>query len=61
MPKKIDPLNKKNYGPITAMLIVSDVKAALQNSVYALLFQLARAWSLVKKRLKLLLWIRSVL
>jgi PhnB protein len=28
MPKKIDPLNKKNYGPITAMLIVSDVKAA---------------------------------
>src|ERR1700682_5039894 len=28
MPKKIDPLNKKNYGPITVMLIVSDVKAA---------------------------------
>jgi PhnB protein len=28
MPKKIDPLNKKNYGPITVMVIVSDVKAA---------------------------------
>ena len=28
MPKKIDPLNKKNYGAVTAMLIVSDVKAA---------------------------------
>ena len=29
MPKKIDPLNKKLYGPITAMLTVSDVKAAI--------------------------------
>ena len=28
MPKKIDPLNKKNYGPITVMLTVNDVKAA---------------------------------
>jgi PhnB protein len=29
MPKKIDPLNKKVYGPITAMLTVTDVKAAV--------------------------------
>lgn len=28
MPKKIDPLNKKQYGAITAMLTVSDIKAA---------------------------------
>jgi PhnB protein len=28
MPKKIDPLNKKVYGPVTAMLTVGDVKAA---------------------------------
>jgi len=28
MAKKIDPLNKKNYGPITAILTVADVKAA---------------------------------
>jgi len=28
MPKKIDPLNKKNYGAVTAILTVSDVKAA---------------------------------
>jgi PhnB protein len=28
MPKKIDPLNKKLYGSITAMLTVTDVKAA---------------------------------
>jgi uncharacterized glyoxalase superfamily protein PhnB len=28
MPKKIDPLNKKNYGAITAALCVTDVKAA---------------------------------
>jgi PhnB protein len=26
--KKIDPLNKKNYGAVTAMLTVGDVKAA---------------------------------
>src|SRR5438270_6025352 len=28
MPKKIDPLNKKNYTAITAALCVTDVKAA---------------------------------
>jgi PhnB protein len=28
MPKKIDPLNKKVYGALTAMLTVTDVKAA---------------------------------
>ena len=28
MAKKIDPLNKKMYGPVTAMLTVGDVKAA---------------------------------
>jgi PhnB protein len=28
MPKKIDPLNKKLYGAVTAMLTVTDVKAA---------------------------------
>jgi uncharacterized glyoxalase superfamily protein PhnB len=28
MPKKIDPLNKKMYGAVTAMLTVTDVKAA---------------------------------
>ena len=28
MPKKIDPLNKKVYGAVTAMLTVGDVKAA---------------------------------
>src|SRR5579862_169607 len=29
MAKKIDPLNKKQYGAVTAMLIVSDLKAAV--------------------------------
>jgi len=29
MPKKIDPLNKKNYGAVTAVLTVADVKAAV--------------------------------
>lgn len=29
MPKKIDPLNKKNYSAVTAMLTVADVKAAV--------------------------------
>jgi len=29
MAKKIDPLNKKQYGPVTAMLIVTDMKAAV--------------------------------
>jgi uncharacterized glyoxalase superfamily protein PhnB len=28
MPRKIDPLNKKLYGAVTAMLTVTDVKAA---------------------------------
>jgi PhnB protein len=28
MPKKVDPLNKKLYGALTAMLTVTDVKAA---------------------------------
>jgi PhnB protein len=30
MPKKVDPLNKKLYGPLTAMLTVTDVKAAAE-------------------------------
>jgi PhnB protein len=29
MPKKIDPLNKKQYGAVSAVLIVSDIKAAV--------------------------------
>jgi PhnB protein len=29
MPKKIDPLNKKNYGAVTAALTVGDIKAAV--------------------------------
>src|SRR6202451_1190164 len=29
MPKKIDPLNKKQYTAITPMLIVEDIKAAV--------------------------------
>lgn len=29
MPKKIDPLNRKQYGAVTAMLVVGDVKAAV--------------------------------
>ena len=29
MPKKIDPLNKKQYGAVSTMLVVSDIKAAL--------------------------------
>lgn len=28
MPKKIDPLNSKQYGAVTAMLTVADIKAA---------------------------------
>jgi PhnB protein len=28
MPKKIDPLNKKQYGAVSVMLTVSDIKAA---------------------------------
>ena len=38
MPKKIDPLNKKNYGAVTAMLIVADVKAAVNFYTKALGF-----------------------
>ena len=30
MPKKIDPLNKKTYGAVTAMLTVGDIKAAVE-------------------------------
>ena len=29
MPKKIDPLNKKQYGAVTVMLTVTDLKAAV--------------------------------
>jgi PhnB protein len=29
MPKKIDPLNKKSYGAVTASLTVTDIKAAV--------------------------------
>jgi predicted enzyme related to lactoylglutathione lyase len=29
MAKKIDPLNKKTYGAVTALLTVSDLKAAV--------------------------------
>lgn len=29
MPKKIDPLNRKQYGAVTAILAVADVKAAV--------------------------------
>jgi PhnB protein len=29
MPKKIDPLNQKQYGAVSPMLIVSDIKAAV--------------------------------
>src|SRR5271155_2768583 len=28
MPKKIDPLNRKQYGAVSAMLTVADIKAA---------------------------------
>ena len=33
--KKIDPLNKKNYGAVSTMLTVSDVKAAIAEAVAA--------------------------
>jgi PhnB protein len=29
MPKKIDPLNKKNYGAVSVSIVVTDLKAAL--------------------------------
>jgi PhnB protein len=38
MPKKIDPLNKKNYGAVTAVLTVSDIKAAVSFYMKALGF-----------------------
>ena len=38
MPKKIDPLNKKNYGAVSASIIVSDVKAAVSFYTKALGF-----------------------
>src|SRR5450755_3621980 len=30
MPKKIDPLNRKQYGAVTAVLVVTDIKAAVR-------------------------------
>ncbi len=39
MPKKIDPLNKKNYTAVTAALCVTDVKAAAEFYQKALGFQ----------------------
>ena len=39
MAKKIDPINKKNYGAVSAMLTVSDVKAAVTFYQKALGFQ----------------------
>lgn len=40
MPKKIDPLNKKNYGALTAALTVNDIKAAV--SFYTKAFGFAK-------------------
>jgi PhnB protein len=40
MPKKIDPLNKKQYGAVTAMLTVSDIAAAV--SFYQKAFGLSK-------------------
>ena len=39
MPKKIDPLNKKQYGAVTAMLTVTDIKAAVSFYQKALGFE----------------------
>ncbi len=39
MPKKIDPLNKKNYGAVTAILTVQDIKAAYDFYVKAFGFE----------------------
>jgi len=39
MPKKIDPLNKKAYGAVSAMLTVADMKAAVTFYQKALGFQ----------------------
>jgi len=38
MPKKVDPLNKKTYGAVTAALTVTDVKAAMNFYTKALGF-----------------------
>jgi PhnB protein len=38
MPKKVDPLNKKNYGAVTAALTVNDIKAAVSFYTKALGF-----------------------
>ena len=38
MPKKIDPLNKRNYGAVSTMLTVADVKAAVNFYTKALGF-----------------------
>jgi hypothetical protein len=40
MPKKIDPLNKKNYSAVSAVLTVSDIKAAV--SFYTKVFGFAK-------------------
>jgi PhnB protein len=40
MPKKIDPLNKKNYGAVTAAITVVDMKAAV--SFYTKAFGFAK-------------------
>src|SRR5258708_32150701 len=40
MPKKIDPLNRKQYGAVTAILTVSDVRAAV--SFYQKAFAFAK-------------------
>jgi uncharacterized glyoxalase superfamily protein PhnB len=39
MPKKIDPLNKKNYGAVSASITVSDVRAAVNFYVKAFGFK----------------------
>ena len=39
MPKKIDPLNKKQYGAVSASLVVSDMKAAVNFYTKALGFE----------------------
>src|SRR5215472_8034758 len=38
MPKKIDPINRKNYGAVSTMLVVADVKAAVNFYTKALGF-----------------------
>ena len=43
MPKKIDPLNKKNYTAVTAALCVADVEAAANFYQKALGFEKSAA------------------